>query len=145
VVEGGNRIDEAIDVSRVDKWQRRMTDQHKQLLTERFARLAEFYGYAVDDPAVLAPLGENGSPVIAGERIDARIEQFPDLDLRTRPEVPLAERFYHPGRMQLHEVPETPPPKPPPPPEPPLPVRVWHLVPRRARQRVAPLVRRLRR
>ena len=104
VVEGGNRIDEAIDVSRVDKWHRRMTDEHKRLLIERFARLAEFYGYAIDDPAVLAPLGANGSLLAAGAEIDARIEQFPDLDLRTRPEIPLAERFYHPGRVQLHAV-----------------------------------------
>ncbi len=77
VVEGGNRIDEAIDVSRVDKWHRRMTDQHKALLGERFTRLAEFYGYAIDDPAVLAPLGANGS--LADRRaaeIDARIDEF---------------------------------------------------------------------
>ena len=108
VVEGGNRIDEAIDVSRVDKWHRRMTDEHKRLLIERFARLAEFYGYAIDDPAVLALLGANGSLLAAGAEIDARIERFPDLDLRTQPEIPLAERFYHPGRMQLHAVQATP-------------------------------------
>ena len=74
VVEGGNRIDEAIDVSRVDKWHRRMTDQHKALLAERFTRLAEFYGYAIDDPAVLAPLSANGSLLVAG-RGDRRADR----------------------------------------------------------------------
>jgi hypothetical protein len=143
IVEGGNRIDDPIDVSRVDKWHRRMSDRHKRLLAERFTRLAEFYGYAIDDPAVLMPIGANGSRLIAGAQVDERIEQFGELDLRIQPEIPLAERFYHPGRMQLHEVPKTPPPKPPPPPEPPLRVRVWHVLPRRVRGRVAPLRQRL--
>ena len=110
-VEGKNRIDDPIDVSRIDKWFRTLPEARRPALARRLGRLGEFYGYSMDDPAVLGSLSADGTLLIRGTDIDARIDEFPDLDLRAEPEPPLAERFYHPGRMQLHSVlePKTPP------------------------------------
>jgi hypothetical protein len=145
-VEGKNRIDDPIDVSRIDKWHRTMPGAKRPALARRLGRLAEFFGYAMDDPAVLEPLGPDGALLIRGGDIEARIDRFPDLELRTEPDPPLAERFYHPGRMQLHRVGEPRPPREPAPRKPdPLPdplVRAWRLLPPGARRRVRPLVRR---
>jgi hypothetical protein len=141
-VEGKNRIDDPIDVSRIDKWARTMPAGRRPALKRRLGRLAEFYGYSPDDPAVLEPLA--AGMLIRGTDLDARIDRFPDLDLRAEPEPPIAERFYHPGKMQLHYV-EAAPSKPAPVPEPPIHVRAWRVLPRRARRRLRPLARRLRR
>jgi hypothetical protein len=139
-VEGKNRIDDPIDVSRIDKWHRTMPDAKRPALERRLGRLAEFFGYAMGDPAVLEPLAANGALLIRGADVDARIDAFPDLDLRAEPETPLAEGFYHPGRMQLHRVGE-PSARKPDPPRGAL-VRAWRLAPRRLRRRLRPLVRR---
>ncbi len=143
-VEGKNRIDDPIDVSRIDKWARTMPAGRRPALAHRLGRLAEFYGYSVDDPAVLEPLAADGGMLIRGTDLEARIDRFPDLDLRAEPEKPIAERFYHPGRMQLHYVDEADAPAKPAPPEPPVHVRAWHVLPRGARRRLHPLARRLR-
>jgi hypothetical protein len=146
-VEGKNRIDDPIDVSRIDKWARTMPPGKRPALKRRLGRLAEFYGYSVDDPAVLEPLAAGGGMLIRGTDLDPRIERFPDLDLRAEPEPPIAERFWHPGKMQLHYVDNPPaaPAKPAPPPaDPPIHVRAWRVLPRGARRRLRPLVRRLR-
>jgi Sulfotransferase family len=144
VVEGTNRIDDPIDVSRVGKWHRRMAPHHRQALSTELGRLAEFFGYDVKDPAVLAPLHDDGRVLILGTDIDARVERFPDLDLRTKLEPNLAERHYHPGRMQLHAVGAFAT-KAPPPPEPPFSVRLWRVMPQRVRRRLNPYGRKLRR
>lgn len=104
VVEGRSRIDNPIDLSPVDKWARTMSARRRKDLTDRLGRLGQFFGYAMDDPAVLAPLRGDGRVLIGGGDIDARIGAFPDLHLRDQPERPLAERFLHPGRVQLHAV-----------------------------------------
>jgi hypothetical protein len=145
VVEGTNRIDDPIDVSRVAKWHGRMSEPHRRSLAARMGRLSEFYGYDMDDPAVLAPLRDDGRLLIRGSDIAARMEAYPDLELEEKAEPGLAERHYHPGRMQLHGVGELARKPPPPPPEPPFQVRLWRVLPLPVRRRFHPLGRRLRR
>jgi len=144
VVEGTNRIDDPIDVSRVAKWHERMSPAHRQALAERLGRLSELLGYDVNDPAVLTPLRDDGRLLIRGADIGARIDAYPDLRLREKGEPGLAERYYHPGRVQLQGVggfvvrkPVAP--------EPPFTVRLWRVLPLAARRRLYPHGRRLRR
>ncbi|MGH2950277.1 MAG: sulfotransferase family protein, partial [Solirubrobacteraceae bacterium] len=105
-VEGRNRADEPIDASRIDKWTRTLDAPTLRKVKRRLGRLGEFYGYSMSDPAVLEPLRDDGAPLIGGADIDARIDRFPALDLRTPVPVPNAERFYHPDRVRLAEVAE---------------------------------------
>jgi hypothetical protein len=133
-VEGKNRIDDPIDVSRIDKWFRLMPADKRPALKQRLGRLAEFLGYSMDDPAVLEPLARDGGLVVRGTDVDARIDAFADLDLRAETEPPIAERFYHPGKMQLAPVIE-PAPKPPAPPPTGL-RRAWRRLPPGLRRRV---------
>jgi hypothetical protein len=142
VVEGTNRIDDPIDVSRVAKWHGRMGELHRRSLKQRMGRLSEFFGYDMDDPAVLAPLRGDGKLLIRGSDIAARMEAFPDLRLEEKAEPGLAERHYHPGRMQLHGIGEFVK-KAAPPPEPPFHVRLWRVLPLAVRLQFHPLGRRL--
>jgi hypothetical protein len=143
VVEGTNRIDDPIDVSRVAKWHGRMSEGHRQSLARRLGRLSEFFGYDMTDPAVLAPVGDPDRFLIHGREIDARIDEFADLDLRTKGEPGLAERHYHPGRMQLYGVGDFAK-KAPPPPDPPFYIRLWHVAPLSVRRQLHRPLRRLR-
>jgi Sulfotransferase family len=142
-VEGKNRIDDPIDVSRIDKWFRTLPQARRPALARRLGRLAEFYGYSIGDPAVLGSLSTDGRLLIRGSDIEARIDEFPDLDLRAEPDPPLAERFYHPGRMQLHSVLEPKTPSQAQETEPGVLVRAWRVLPRGARKRLHPLGRRV--
>jgi Sulfotransferase family len=144
VVEGTNRIDDPIDVSRVSKWHGRMSQLHRRQLRDRLGRLSEFFGYDTEDPAVLAPLRDDGQLLIHGADIAARMERFPDLHLEEKGEPGLAERHYHPGRMQLHGIGEFVK-KAPPPPDPPFTVRLWRVLPLGVRRQLHPFGRRLRR
>jgi hypothetical protein len=99
-VEGRSRVDEPIDAARVARWTERMSDADRAVLRRRLGRLGEFYGYDVDDPLALAPL-RKGALVARGADIEARIDRFPALDLRTEGAVPLADRFYDPRRVKL--------------------------------------------
>jgi hypothetical protein len=144
-VEGRSRVDEPIDASRITKWTTRMTENQRAILRRRLARLGEFYGYDVDEPLALAPLRE-GSLLVGGQDVDARIERFGSLDLRTQGSVPVADRFYDPRKVKLlsaeslaeltRPVPRS------------LPQRaalaVWRRVPERGQTRLRPVVRRAR-
>ncbi len=149
-VEGKNRIDDPIDVSRIDKWHRTMPGNRRPALKERLGRLAEFWGYSMDDPAVFEPLAADGGMVVHGRDVARRIDAFGDLDLRAEPEPPIAERFYHPGKMQLYFVEDGPPaaaaaaaPAPAAPErEPHVLVRAWRVLPRSVRVRLHPIARR---
>jgi Sulfotransferase family len=99
VVEGGNRADDPIDTSRITKWTNTLDGEARAKVTRRLGRLGDFLGYSMADPARLEPLG--ATILAGGAEIDARIDRFPDLDLRTPVEVPAAERFYHPRDVEL--------------------------------------------
>ena len=155
-VEGRTRVDDPIDASRIAKWTTRMSDGHRAALTRRFARLGEFWGYDVDEPLALAPLREGGL-VAGGHDIDARVDRFPALDLRTQGTVPLADRFYDPRAVQVRPArrraqrPEPPaqPAKPPGRPRAPRRRRraarsAWRRLPKRTRTRLGPAAKRIR-
>jgi hypothetical protein len=140
IVEGTSRIDDPIDVSRIDKWWRMMSERQREIVGAELGRICEFFGYDAADPAVLAPLGSNGSLLISGADVDARIDEFADLNLREKGEPSLAERFYNPRRIQLRAVGELAA-QAGPPPELPVIVRIWHVLPYRTRLRLRPLSR----
>jgi hypothetical protein len=101
VVEGRNRVDDPIDVSRISRWFDVIGAQDRETLHKRLGRYAELFGYDARDPAVLEPLNARGAYLTAGAEIDARIADFEDLDLRTQPPVPRADRLYHPRELTL--------------------------------------------
>jgi Sulfotransferase family len=146
-VEGRSRVDEPIDTSRIAKWTTRMGEGQRAYLKRRLGTLGEFFGYDMDDPLALAPLRE-GALVVSGDVIDARVEQYPSLDLRTQGTVPVADRLYDPRKVgvRTHETlralerrrgPEPSRPKR-------AAVAAWRRVPPRARARLRPAVRRVR-
>jgi Sulfotransferase family len=100
-VEGGTRVDQPIDTSRIAKWTQTLDEAQRRKVARRLGRLGEFFGYSMDDPLVLEPLGAGGSPLMRGPELDARIDRFPDLDLRTQMPVPQAEKFYRPHDVTL--------------------------------------------
>jgi Sulfotransferase family len=99
VVEGGNRADDPIDTSRITKWTQTLDDTQRAKVERRLGRLGEFLGYSMADAAALAPVGER--LIATGAELDARIDRFADLDLRTPVPVPRAEGFYHPRDFEL--------------------------------------------
>jgi hypothetical protein len=107
-VEGRNKRDDPIDASRISKWTERLDDRAKDVIRRDLSRLGEFFGYTMDDPLKFAPLRQDGGLLVGGADVDARIEQFPDLDLRTQPPVPLTDRIFHPRDIAptLVEAPE---------------------------------------
>jgi hypothetical protein len=145
-VEGRSLVDDPIDVSRISKWTKTMEERHRNVLRRRLTRLGAVYGYEIDDPAARAPLRE-GSLLADGRDLDARIEMFPELELRRQRAVPVADRFYDPRKTKVKSVEalaelekrEVPP------------VHrraliaVWRRTPHRVRSRLRPLARRLRR
>ncbi|MEZ5120617.1 MAG: sulfotransferase [Solirubrobacterales bacterium] len=99
-VEGRTRVDEPVDVSRITKWTRTMDDSTRALVRQRLGRIAEFYGYDIEEPLPVRPLRE-GSLLMGGMHARRLIDQFPDLDLRTAPVPGLAERPYFPRKVKL--------------------------------------------
>jgi Sulfotransferase family len=117
-VEGSTLVDDPIDASRISKWTAAIDDRGRRRLTRRLGRLAEFYGYSVEDPVPRAPLPGDGGLVAGGADIERRIGEFDDLDLLAAPTVPLVELAYRPRKVRLvartAEPPAPTPPKPPP-------------------------------
>jgi hypothetical protein len=144
MVEGQTRKGDPIDVSRIAKWEQTLPATRRPALAERLGRLGEFYGYAIDDARTLRPVAADGRLVITGDEIAARIEQFPDLDLLTPVEKPVGDRFYRPGKVVLR-LPADSPRAPDVQPDPPLRIRLWLVLPRSARARLRPAIRRMRR
>ncbi|HEX8206300.1 MAG TPA: sulfotransferase [Solirubrobacteraceae bacterium] len=100
-VEGKSRRDEPIDPSRIGRWKELLPRPQQKWLAERISRNAEFFGYDMDEPLPVAPLAASGRSVVYGAELDERIEAFPDLDLRTQPQVPIYEREYDPRDVIL--------------------------------------------
>ena len=102
-VEGKSRSDEPIDVSRVRKWKSELPRPQQKWLTERLARRAEFFGYAMDAPLPVAPMAAGGGAIVRGSELDARIDEFPDLAeaLRTQQQVPIYDKDYDPRDVMV--------------------------------------------
>jgi hypothetical protein len=100
-IEGKTRADESIDTSRTTRWAATMADPDRSYVTERIGRVGEFFGYSLEDPEALAPLGESGSLLFGGAEVTGRIDRFADLDIRTRMPVPNAEHHYNPRKFRL--------------------------------------------
>jgi Sulfotransferase family len=98
-VEGRNRRDDPLDSARVDKWTRTLPIEQRRWLEQRVARQADFFGYAMDQPAAVRSLAADGGPLILGSELDARVEEFPDLELRTRPKPPIYDQHYDPREL----------------------------------------------
>lgn len=103
-VEGKVRVDDAIDVARVTKWTAAVDEAGRAELARRLGRLGEFWGYSMEDPALLAPLRDDGRLLVRGRDVARRRLEFPDLDVATRPPVPKTDRIYHPRELELVEV-----------------------------------------
>ena len=103
--EGKTNVADPIDVSRISKWTTQLDADERAAIRASYDRLAEFLGYDVDDPAVLAPLSDKGRIVLTGWEVRRRIRAFPDLDLRARGPIPRNEQLYDPRRWTLIEAP----------------------------------------
>jgi hypothetical protein len=146
-VEGRSRVDEPIDTSRIAKWTKTMGEGQRGVLRRRLGALGAFYGYDVDDPLALAPL-RDGALVASGADIEARVEGFRQLDLRTQGTIPVADRLYDPRKLRIRtaesiaelerrprqpaSLPRT------------AALAVWRRVPERGRARIRPAARRAR-
>ena len=98
------RLDtEGLDADRVSRWTRSVGESRQARLERRLGPLAAFLGYTLGDPHALASLGAEGR-LLRGAEAEARLAEFPGLDVRTRPAVPLTERLYSPREVELHAV-----------------------------------------
>lgn len=105
-IEGQTRAEDSIDPSRVTSWASTMHALDRRYIASELDRLAEFLGYSMDDPAQVAPWGAGGSLLFGGREVSARVDAFPDLGIRERMPIPLAERQYSPRMLSLTDAPE---------------------------------------
>ena len=99
-IEGKSKP-EPIDASRIDRWTESMDPAARKYVARRLGRLGELFGYSDDSAVSVEPLHARQSHLIAGADLEARFEQFADLDLRTRMPVPMAEQYYNPRKLSL--------------------------------------------
>ncbi|HEX5620497.1 MAG TPA: sulfotransferase, partial [Solirubrobacteraceae bacterium] len=102
-VEGRSLVDDPIDIARISKWTKTMEDRHKAALQRRLSRLGEFYGYAIDDPAVLTPIAE-GRFVALGSDIAERLPEFADLNVDDQGHIAIADRMYDPRLYKIKSI-----------------------------------------
>jgi hypothetical protein len=75
-VEGRTRSDHPIDTERVSKWTAAMDERGMDLLRQRTPRIAEFFGYAVDEPVPTRPLAGEGRVLMTAPEAVARLGEF---------------------------------------------------------------------
>lgn len=105
-IEGHTRADDSRDPSRISRWADEATEEQRAALTRRVARVGEFFGYSMDDPDALAPVGRRDSLLLGGFEIRKRMQKFPDLDIPTREPVPIYEQWLDPRKFELKRLPE---------------------------------------
>jgi hypothetical protein len=101
VVEGRSRVDDPIDVSRIAKWKTVMPDEHQVWLSERVGALAAFFGYSLQDPAVLEPFAPGGSALLHGADMEARIRAAPALELHEGGLPSPYDQVYDPRKLMV--------------------------------------------
>ena len=100
-VEGRVRVDDPIDASRISKWTNTLNEKQRRRINRRIGRVGEFWGYSMDDPVSLEPLGSDGRLLVRGEEIGARIGRFQDIDFTVQPPPPIANLYYDPRHLKL--------------------------------------------
>jgi hypothetical protein len=103
-IEGKTRADDSRDPSRISRWAGEATDEQRAALRGRVARVGELYGYSMDDPDALAPIGRRDSLLFGGFEIRRRMQKFADLDIPTREQVPIHDNWLDPRRFELRRV-----------------------------------------
>jgi len=101
VVEGRSRVDDPVDPSRIDRWTRDLRGDHHEWLAQRVTRMAQFYGYDVDDAGVADALTPPERRLIHGADVRQRLERFPEIDLSVPHERPPASRLYDPRKLTV--------------------------------------------
>src|SRR5207237_824174 len=81
-IEGQTRAEDSVDPSRVTSWASTLHAFDQRFVASEVGRLAEFYGYSMEDASALAPLGGGGSLLFGGREVAARVDAFEDLDVR---------------------------------------------------------------
>jgi Sulfotransferase family len=105
-IEGFTRADDSRDPSRIARWAETATEEQRAALDRRAGRVGEFFGYSMDDPHALAPIGRSDSLLFGGFEIRRRMREFPDLDIATREPVPIYEQWLDPRKFELKRVPD---------------------------------------
>jgi hypothetical protein len=84
-----------------------MDPELEQLLRDKTAALAGFFGYHLDDPTRLDPLVSPGTQrrsIVTGAELARRREQFRDADWGPRPRPGLVDRPLDPRSLTLAQV-----------------------------------------
>jgi hypothetical protein len=90
-VEGATRSDQPISTERIAAWAEDVSDDDIALLRKRVDGLAGFFGYDLDDPHRVTPLGVDGSPrrkTLTGAELGRRRDDFPELVQLDEPKTP---------------------------------------------------------
>ena len=106
-IEGKTRASDSVDPSRIAQWTGELSDDDRKVLSGAAARVGEFYGYSMEDPEALAPLGNPRSLLFGGKGLRKRIERFSDLDIYTQMPVPLYDHRLDPRHFELKRLNET--------------------------------------
>jgi len=100
-IEGKTRVEDSIDASRIAKWAERMSSEDRKVVADRLGRLPEFFGYSMEDPLTLDPMGDRGTLLFGGDEVAERSARFPELDMETQMPMPIYERLYHPRNFTM--------------------------------------------
>ena len=85
-VEGHSRADDPVDPARATKWLDTMDAEGWRELRKQTTDLCEFFGYSLDEPAKLAPLGEESPAPMQGPELAKRVDEFAGrIDWQHRP------------------------------------------------------------
>jgi predicted TIM-barrel fold metal-dependent hydrolase len=106
-IEGKTRASDSVDPSRIAQWTSELSDADRKVLSGAAARVGEFYGYSMEDPEALAPLGNPRSLLFGGRGLRKRVEQFSDLDIYTQMPVPLYDHRLDPRHFELKRLNQT--------------------------------------
>jgi hypothetical protein len=100
-VEGRTRSDDPIDTARVSKWTEHLDDRGRALLRKRTAHIADFFGYAVEDPVPVRRLVDPQRQLMSGVEVAAAVEKARPIHkhFRSRPEPRLRDQPLNPRVM----------------------------------------------
>lgn len=102
-VEGRTRSNEPIDVARITRWAASMDAEGYEVLQRDAARLAEFFGYRVDEPSPFAPLESTSgrSHLVTGDDLVKRQAAFGMTNWGPWPKPSMANQQLQPRRFEV--------------------------------------------